>query len=323
MPFSRRFQTLVTITLCLALGVVMLGAYTRLTDAGLGCPDWPGCYGHLWVHDGSQVETVKAWTEMLHRYAAGTLGTLIFCIVFLRLRHTPRALGLPILLLVLLVGQALLGMWTVTLKLLPGVVMAHLLGGMAIFTSLALLRLQIACQKPLGLPRFHAALGLGVVILWIQIALGALVSANYAGISCVGFPQCSGQWWPAWHFPSGLSAILPETLTDPAGFLAHPQRVTLQWIHRLGALVTLAYVGTVSALFFKRYRCGLAGFFALGILVLLAVQCLLGIINVTYGLPLPVTVTHNGVAALLSGSLVGLWYLTRTQRSAGGREYGI
>lgn len=174
----------------LAFFVVLLGAYTRLTDAGLGCPDWPGCYGHMVLpsslsglesaqHHYPQIpiEARKAWTEMVHRYAAGTLGLLIFFItislLWRRLRGAitlPWQLALGLILLVLF--QAVLGKWTVTLKLLPVVVMGHLLGGILLFSFLGRLGLQLSSQAPVGLPRWSFWIRLAVILVFCQIALG-------------------------------------------------------------------------------------------------------------------------------------------------------
>ena len=199
----RASYQLVTVAFVLAFFVILLGAYTRLTDAGLGCPDWPGCYGHFIVDNQtlSTNQSAKAWTEMLHRYAAGTLGTLIiilFGISLFQRKQNNHPIIIPFFLVTLLIFQALLGMWTVTLKLHPLVVMAHLVGGLILLNLLWCLRLQLKNpRQKIYFPQlsrkinFFAALSL--VILIFQITLGVWVSANYAGLSCIGFPWCNGE----------------------------------------------------------------------------------------------------------------------------------
>src|SRR5579872_6476920 len=197
----------------LAFGVVMLGAYVRLSQAGLGCPDWPGCYGHVTVPTDTEVnstllearplEPARAWKEMIHRYFVGGLSTLIFALAvlaFWRRRQADQPKLLPALLVLLLVLQALLGMWTVTLLLFPPVVTAHLLGGVATLSLLALLVLQSGGYLRLGAaatPRMRLFAALSLAVLIGQIALGGWVSSNYAAIACPDFPACQGSFWPS------------------------------------------------------------------------------------------------------------------------------
>ena len=254
-----------TIAVLLALFVVMLGAYTRLTDAGLGCPDWPGCYGKM-VLPGADaglqeaqskfpqipIESRKAWTEMAHRYAAGTLGLLIFFIAFSVLRKRFQGVQLPwhlpAALLILVVFQAALGMWTVTLNLLPVVVMGHLLGGILIFACLSRFRLQMSSLVGQDLPQWRPWLILGACIVFFQIALGGWVSSNYAGISCIGFPMCNGVWFPELHFARGFNLFSPVGANYQGGLLDNEVRVTIQFIHRIGAVLTACYILILSAL---------------------------------------------------------------------------
>lgn len=315
-----------TIAVLLALFVVGLGAYTRLTDAGLGCPDWPGCYGQLVLpgEEGKRVlaqqqfpeipiESAKAWTEMAHRYAAGTLGLLILFIsgslIIKRLRGQKLPWRIPLFLTALLFFQAALGMWTVTLKLLPVVVMGHLLGGILIFASLARLRVQLGTMQPAARSCWYGLILLGTLIVFIQIALGGWVSSNYAGIACIGFPQCNGQWLPALHLEEAFNVFAPIGANYQGGVLDSELRVTIQFIHRLGALITALYLfGLSLAILFrsleKPLRC-----LASIVLLLLSVQLLLGILNVIYLLPLSIAVAHNMVAALLMGAMFSLLYL--------------
>ena len=214
------YRNLVLAALVLTLGVVSLGAYVRLSDAGLGCPDWPGCYGRVTPHhaaeainaelavrpDGS-VSHAKAWKEMVHRYFAGALGLLIVAIAVLswrKRRETSGGPGLPLLLLGLIVFQSLLGMWTVTQLLKPLIVTAHLLGGMATLSLLLWLWLRERSQSSHAyyarVDHLRGAALLGLMLVVIQIALGGWVSANYAALACTDFPLCQGAWVPVMDF---------------------------------------------------------------------------------------------------------------------------
>lgn len=310
----------------LAVVVVLLGAYTRLTHAGLGCPDWPGCYGFISVPASeaqlahaeanfphAPVEAHKGWNEMIHRYFAGGLGLLILALaaIAVRRRHEPgQPVKLPLLLLAVVIAQAAFGMWTVTLKLWPQVVTAHLLGG---FTTLALLflltlrlsgRLATVPGVPTALRRL-AAVALLVVIG--QIALGGWVSSNYAAVACIDLPTCHGQWWPTMDFANGFHLsqhIGPNYL---GGQLDSDARTAIHFTHRLGALlVTLVLL----ALAWHLQRSGhgrLAGL----LVVALAVQISLGVSNVLLHLPLAVAVAHNGGGAVLLLSTVLVNYRLR------------
>jgi cytochrome c oxidase assembly protein subunit 15 len=314
---------LTTFALLLALCVVMLGAYTRLTDAGLGCPDWPGCYGHLVLpktnldkvqanYPSIPLETRKAWTEMVHRYAAGFLGLLIIVIAFLtfkpsRARKMPWQI--PLLLLAVLVFQALLGMWTVTLQLLPLVVMGHLLGGMVLVVLLCYFRLQLWGKGRLYQPYLRIWIFLAAVIVFLQIALGGWVSSNYAGLACIGFPQCNGIWWPSLHWQQAFS-FSAIGANYQGGLLNSDARITMQFVHRMGAFITFSYIFLlcIGLLRFTTHK--LLRFWAGMALFLVCLQFLLGVVNVVFLLPLPVAVLHNGVALLLLASVAAMLYAT-------------
>lgn len=317
-----------TCAVLLSLLVVMLGAYTRLTDAGLGCPDWPGCYGHMVLPSAKAglmdaqtsypqipIESRKAWTEMVHRYAAGSLGLLIFYIGFSMLRKRLQGHNvpwhLPAALLLLVVFQAALGMWTVTLKLLPVVVMGHLLGGMLIVACLSRLRLQISSIKGTNLPQWRPWLRLAVIIVFCQIALGGWVSSNYAGISCIGFPMCNGVWWPELHFAQGFNLFAPVGSNYQGGLLDNDVRVTIQFIHRLGAVITAIYILILSLLMMFKAQTNYVKGAAVAMFLLVLVQFTLGILNVLYLLPISVAVAHNGVAALLLATAFSTLHFTR------------
>ncbi len=296
-------RPLLLFTTGLALAVILLGAYVRLSDAGLGCPDWPGCYGQIspW-HAGERiadahsadplgpVSHAKAWKEMLHRYLAGSLGLLILGIAILAWRRLPPARRvLPGVLLALVVLQALLGMWTVTQQLKPMIVAAHLLGGMATLALLAwlLLRERTASLPPTRAP-IPLARGLLLLVL-LQIALGGWVSANYAALACPDFPTCQGAWWPAADFAAGFS------LQHPLGGLSAEALTAIHLLHRLGAVLVLA-----GALLLAARLASIAAGASVALLAIAGSQFLLGMANVLLGLPLLVAAAHNaGAAALL------------------------
>lgn len=325
---NKSIRIAATIAVLLALFVVMLGAYTRLTDAGLGCPDWPGCYGQMVLPSAEKglkaaqtsypqlpIESRKAWTEMAHRYAAGTLALLIFFIGISVLRK--RAQGsdlpwhLPVALLLLVVFQAALGMWTVTLKLLPVVVMGHLLGGMLIFACLSRFRLQMSSVQGQNLPQWRPWLRLGLIIIFLQIALGGWVSANYAGISCIGFPQCNGVWFPALHFSQGFNLFSSVGANYQGGLLDNEVRVSIQFIHRIGAVLTASYMLILSLFILFKTKFTYLRTVAWALIILVLIQFTLGIMNVVYLLPVHVAVAHNGVAALLLATAFCALHVTR------------
>lgn len=316
----------------LALVVVVLGAYTRLSDAGLGCPDWPGCYGQIGVPDGEHevaaanqaypdrpVEAGKAWKEMIHRYAAGLLGLMV---LFMFVRAWTVFAAQRIFtsgLLVLVIFQALLGMWTVTLLVKPLVVTGHLIGGMATVSLLWLLVLQRSglFYRTVDLSNATRKLPLVMlVVLILQILLGGWTSTNYAALACVGLPDCNGLWLPAMDFTNGFKPWHGLGIDYEGGILESPARVAIHFSHRIGAVVTMLIIGGSTALLWRsssdqlmRRSLTLVG------LVLVAQFCL-GLANVWFYLPLPVAVAHNGVAALLLMSVVTVNYLafTNTQR---------
>lgn len=306
-----------TLAVVLAFVVVIMGAYTRLTHAGLGCPDWPGCYGHMVVPpqhsvSGTAIQEVKAWTEMVHRYAAGSLGLLILLLAVMSLVMPSKHRLLPLFLLGLVIFQAALGMWTVTLKLLPLVVMGHLLGGISIFACLWWLRLSAKPQSQnLVAPQLQSMRPwamLGLAIVFAQIALGGWVSSNYAGLACIGFPSCNGILWPHMNFSQAFNVLQPIGVNYQGGVLTSVARITIQMVHRIGAVVTVIYVASLAVAVLRRKANRDYSQLAWLMLVLLAIQFSLGVINVTKLLPLPIAVAHNGVAALLLVSLVTLNY---------------
>lgn len=318
-------KTLVKVSLILTLFVIILGAYTRLTDSGLGCPDWPGCYGHMVVPKTDSaisqaeaafperpLESRKAWIEMIHRYFAGALGLFILAIFVVALKNRQHSgpVKLPFLILLFVIFQAALGMWTVTMNLLPVVVMGHLLGGFTILSLLFLLYLRLDPYRiPGGDPRvrqFGKYALLGLVILVAQIALGGWTSANYAALACTELPICEGNWYEKLNFSGAFS--VPEA--DNYEFGAHPydERMTMHIVHRIGALVTFVYL---SWLAIRLYTAAISDRIknqAVLMTALLGVQIALGVSNVVFSLPVAVAVAHNAVAALLLLSLILINY---------------
>ena len=293
------------------LGVVVLGAYVRLSDAGLGCPDWPGCYGHIGVpqHEAAQqafpdkpLEIHKAWKEMAHRYFAGTLGLLIAAIFFTAWRGRGQLNTkptLPSVLVLLVMFQAALGMWTVTLLLKPVIVSLHLLGGMAtlgLLTWLASKRLPSVsanAMRPWAL--------LALVVLACQIALGGWTSTNYAALACPDFPMCQSAWLPNTDFSHAFHLLRELGQNADGSQLSLEALTAIHLLHRLGALITFLYLGWFGSKLLK-----ISGLAVWGRLLLttLLVQIGLGISNVLLGLPLVIAVAHNAGAAVLLMTLV-------------------
>lgn len=256
------YHRFIIFTCLLAFAVILLGAYTRLADAGLGCPDWPGCYGHLTVPpteahvtdksylEQRALEPEKGWKEMVHRYFAGTLGLCILAIAVWSWRRRggdpDQPVWLPTLLLALVVFQAALGMWTVTLLLKPIVVMGHLLGGFATFGLLVLLALRSAPRRPLTVNgRWRNAAAAGLIVLVLQIALGGWTSSNYAALACLDFPTCQGSWAPDMDFDEAFVMWRGLGVNYEYGVLEHPARTAIHVTHRIGALITFLFLGWV------------------------------------------------------------------------------
>lgn len=307
----------------LTLIVIVLGAWVRLTDAGLGCPDWPGCYGKLtWPKSEEQVlaantqwaerpvETGKAIREMVHRYVAGLLGIVVLglAIVAWRKRRTEPhfPVALPTIILMWIIFQAALGMWTVTLLLKPAIVSAHLGGGMLTLALLFWLYLKTRPRqvRP-SLPEraLKWPMRVGLVLIVCQLMMGGWVSTNYAALACPDFPTCMGQWWPETNFEEGFTLWRGVGVDYEGGVLDQPSRVAIHLAHRIGAVVVLAYfiwlLWQMSKVPQLIRPAGVLG-------TLLITQITLGIMNVVLGLPLTIAVAHNGVAALLVLSMVYL-----------------
>lgn len=330
------YRQLVKVALVLTFVVVVLGAWVRLTGAGLGCPDWPGCYGTLSVPDTQSeidraaeafperpLETGKAWREMIHRYFASSLGLVIVAIAiaaFVNRRERNQPVAVPILLVVLVIGQGILGMLTVTWLLKPVIVMGHLLGGLATLALLGWLVFSLGRER-----RQHAVASrsvsrlakIGLVAVVLQIALGGWTSANYAALACPDFPTCQTQWWP--EMDAGEGFVLWRGLgTDyEGGVLDNAARTAIHMTHRIGALVvTLLLIGLI-ALIAKRIEDPLVRRANVYVGVALALQLTLGVTIVVKSLPLTLATAHNAVAALLLLATIYLHHtITREPQSA-------
>ena len=320
----------------LAIIVVVLGAFTRLVDAGLGCPDWPGCYGHLlWPDEAHEivkaeeafphapVETDKTWPEMVHRYFAGTLGLFILAIAVIsvnarrsqqRMATQALPLKLPLFLVALVILQAAFGMWTVTLKLWPQIVTAHLLGG---FSTLSLLWLlgqrlggeywALSNEQYEKIGRIKSLLLLSLVVVIAQIALGGWVSSNYAALACPDIPQCLGEWIPPMDVAAGFTVFQDIGPNYLGGQLDNHGRTAIHFAHRLGAmtvmftLLLLAYkLWCIESLQVRRW--------VLLLTAVLFIQLALGVSNIIWALPLGIAVAHNAVGALLLLVMISICY---------------
>jgi len=317
--------------LLLAIVVVVFGAFVRLTDAGLGCPDWPGCYGLIDVPQTAEeiaqaestydvpVEPQKAWNEMIHRYLASGLGFLILIINVLAFRakkHRVLAVGL----LGMVIFQGMLGMWTVTLLLKPVIVMGHLLGGLTV-TSL-LLWLLLRQRNPItkfGLNRLSTFAILALFILIGQIALGGWTSTNYAATACPDFPTCQNQVWPEdMDFAEGFVLWRGLGVNYEGGVLATPARVAIHFAHRLWAIITVIFIvllGIFAVKHSKQMRFNNAGGrlrnSALLMKLLLIVQLVVAVLMIKSGFKLGISTAHNAFALFLLLATVAVVYYSR------------
>jgi cytochrome c oxidase assembly protein subunit 15 len=333
MNSARQKLRLVTRTaFALCFLVVVLGAYVRLSAAGLGCPDWPGCYGHLTpdgalahaadatARFGGQIEVGKAWREMIHRYAAATLGILIVVIAAMAIQYRRErwiAPGFAVGLVGLVVAQGMLGMLTVTWQLKPLIVTSHLLLGLTTLSLLWWLVLTLArgAARPGAVPaaasparpdarRWWASLAL--LALVAQIALGGWTSSNYAATACPDFPRCQNAWWPQADFADAFVVWRGLGINYEGGVLDHPARIAIHLAHRLGALgLTLLLLGAS----YKVLRNGSSAVqrrAAMAVAGMMLLQPVIGISMVMEGFPLWLATAHNAGAALLLLAVVAL-----------------
>jgi cytochrome c oxidase assembly protein subunit 15 len=327
---NQVLRRLVLLSILLAIVVIGLGAYTRLTHAGLGCPDWPTCYGLLDVpatsaqisaaeqaFPGRPVEPAKAWNEMIHRYFAGALGLLILAIAIIAIKQRKQGTPviLPLFILSIVIFQAALGMWTVTMKLMPIVVMGHLLGGFTTLSLLFLLHLRLksdlASIANTNVKKYRDFAFIGIIILTIQIALGGWTSSNYAALSCVELPICQGDWLNQLSFKNSFTPIPEQKESYEFGHLSHNERITIHIVHRFGAMITSVYLLWLAFSVFRETHNQTIKNSSLFVVLMLTAQVSLGISNIWLHLPLNIAVAHNLVAAFLMLSLISLTYKLR------------
>jgi heme a synthase len=321
MQFDKTLLNIARVATVLAFIVIVVGAYTRLSDAGLGCPDWPGCYGKLLVPDEVDagnvnlsvrpLEHAKAWKEMIHRYVASTLGLLI--LIMASISWIKKSLSntrmFTSALLMLVIFQGMLGMWTVTLLLKPVIVMSHLLGGLTILSLLCWTILRQQSRHGVfvsnGYKKILPLVIFALIVLVMQISLGGWTSSNYAALACPDFPTCQGVWWPNMDFKQGFILWRGLGIDYEGGVLHGSARTAIHMAHRIGAIFTFI---TVLYVAIQAISSGMKYLKLTGVvtLILLIAQVSLGVANVVFHLPLSVAVAHNGVAALLLLSLVTL-----------------
>ncbi|MDQ1242394.1 MAG: heme a synthase [Pseudomonadota bacterium] len=326
------FRRLCFIAALVALCVVVLGAWVRLSHAGLGCPDWPGCYGHLTVGQALDnadhanaafperpLEADKALKEMIHRYLATGLGLLILAIAAVawsNRRDPAQPVRLPGFLVLLVVFQGLLGMWTVTLLLKPAIVSAHLVGGLTTMALLWWLALRVDRTTRSAAEGGLRSLALfGLAVLAMQILLGGWVSTNYAALACPDFPTCQRSFWPDMDFKDAFVLWRGLGIDYEGGVLDHPARVAIHFVHRIGALVTAAVLGVLAWRAIRTGRSSAVRAAGAALAVLLVAQWTVGPLMVLKALPLELATTHNAIAALLVLTMVALLRFLWTPRT--------
>ena len=325
---SNKYRKLVWITMFLTFDLVVFGAFTRLTDSGLGCPDWPGCYGHAnpllaqapisaaqQAMPTGPVTLGKAWVEMIHRYLAMAVGVLIITLVVIAWRRWIKSRHLelkfqpwwPSALLLLVCLQGAFGAWTVTMKLQPIIVTLHLLLGLSLLAMLAWLAARQNQHAPLS-PQARSlqwpAL-LGLLLLVLQIALGGWVSTNYAALACSDFPLCQGSWLPAMDIENGFTLWRHLGKTATGEYLPFPALTAIHWVHRSFAFVVAAYILWLALRARTHSSLRRSGGW---LLLVLGLQLLTGLSTIYFSWPLVIAVAHNGGAALLLLLLVMLNY---------------
>ena len=318
---SRAFQRVSLAACILAYFVIVLGAYVRLSDAGLGCPDWPGCFGNITapskaleisqakdIYPHLEVHSGKAWKEMIHRYFASTLGLFILAMAFLAWRNrrdTQQQVILPFVLVGLVIFQGLLGMWTVTQLVRPTIVTLHLLTGLL---TLSLLFWVFIKHKQLWYdklksteidPMIRTLAKFSVLILALQIFLGGWTSTNYVALYCPDFPTCQGEWLPETNFSDAFTFFKDPTINYEGGSFSLSAGITVHFMHRIGAIIAAIALLSLSALILIKTNNLILRKLSVLLLALLVTQISLGIANVVLVLPIPIAVSHNAIAAAL------------------------
>lgn len=332
-----KFKKLAWVTVFFTFDLIVFGAFTRLTDSGLGCPDWPGCYGeanpflaHADISAAQAamptgpVTVFKAWIEMIHRYLAMGVGVLIIAMLVFAWRNwkqtrLPRFTpAVPALLLLFVCVQGAFGAWTVTLKLQPVIVTTHLLLGMGLLALLVWHAMRQSAQAPVdaAATNLRVPAALALLVLFMQIALGGWVSTNYAALACGAYPLCQGELIPALDIEHGFTLWRHLGMTAAGDYLPFSALVAIHWVHRTFAYVVVALVAWLAH---RAWR--LSGLQTIGraLLLMIFVQLFTGIATVLFNWPLSLAVLHNGGAALLVLLLVVLNYCI----SLSGRELHI
>jgi len=317
------FRKLCLFGALLALCVIVLGAYVRLNHAGLGCPDWPGCYGHLTAGQAAEnqhianaaypdrpVEYRKALLEMLHRYLATILGIVILVIAALAWRNrldAQQPVRLPLATVALVIFQGMLGMWTVTLLLKPAIVSAHLAGGLTTMALLWWMSLETTRRsRPQAESRLRTWAVIGMVVLGAQILLGGWVSTNYSAVACPDFPTCQRSFWPEMDFKDAFVLWRGLGIDYEHGVLDHPARVAIHFTHRIGAIVAALVLGFVAWTAIRTGQSRGVRTAGIALAAALVTQLLVGPIMVLKTFPLSLATAHNAVAALLVLAMVAL-----------------
>lgn len=330
----KRLQALSVLTLFLTFDLVLFGAFTRLTDSGLGCPDWPGCYGSASpVGARAQIAEAqaamptgpvthgKAWIEMIHRYLATTVGVLIIAMTVMAWRRARQAAGRragelspwwPTVALFWVCLQGAFGAWTVTMKLFPAIVTLHLLGGTGLLALLCVPAVRLGRGSPAEIPdALRRLLWLGLALLVVQVALGGWVSTNYAVLACSTFPTCQGSWWPAMDFSQALQVWRPLGVLRDGSNISFEGLTAIHYLHRLAAYVVVA---VLLWLWWRLRELPVLAVQRRWLGVFLALQVLTGLSNVVLDWPLVAAVLHTGGAAALVTVIV--WCLAASRPSA-------
>lgn len=305
--------------------VISLGAWVRLTDAGLGCPDWPGCYGLLTTPDtvdelakareyypNADIDVGKAWREMLHRYMAGLLGLYVFFITYISIKYSKRSYTLPVLISILIIIQAIMGMLTVTMLVKPTIVTTHLFFGMLTATLLFINSLKYSNIR-MSSEKIPAIALIIITITWvfliIQILLGGWTSTNYASLACTDFPKCLDQWYPKeMIFNEAFNVINLPDVNYEGGILAYGAKVAIHYSHRITALIlTFVFISALYVVFKLNKHSLLKKLMSISIIFFI-LQIILGISNVVYSLPLNIAVWHTMNAAILMALISSALY---------------
>jgi heme a synthase len=328
---AQRLRVLTLITLFLTFDLVLFGAFTRLTDSGLGCPDWPGCYGHMSPVGANAsiaaaqeamptgpVTHSKAWVEMVHRYLATAVGVLISVIALVSWLERKRLRvwhGWSLVTLFWVCLQGAFGALTVTMKLFPAIVTLHLLGGMALLSLLRVQAVGYALAEPGSLGRTPIAAGTRrilwaiFILLWVQIALGGWVSTNYAVLACSEFPTCQGSWWPQMDFEHGFALWRGLGVTPSGDAIPFSALTAIHYVHRLSAYAVFLGLGLAA---WSLWRTPALRRVAQTLALLALWQLASGLANVVLDWPMLAAIAHTGGAAALVVAMTGVLFATQS-----------